>query len=183
MTEESLISIIKKYQTSFSEKIFEAEETPSDILMEVFGITAVLKNRNRQYWGRELGKCWESLVIDVFKQYCPDRFTPPFKHQGTEPCDLIVGDYGIDTKYRVGSGDSKTLSIFRKNARIITEHKLKPVLLFVREDNLKAAMSAFSAGGWSIYTRDKTFEFIQNETGFDLKQWLIQNKDLGKITK
>ena len=36
--------------------------------MEVFGITPEMKRENRQYWGRQLGMCWQRLVTEISRQ-------------------------------------------------------------------------------------------------------------------
>lgn len=64
----SLENILTQYQQSFSQKIFSEEESENDDLMQVFGLTQEIKSENRQYWGRELGKCWELLVKELCKE-------------------------------------------------------------------------------------------------------------------
>ncbi|MGB0563604.1 MAG: helix-turn-helix domain-containing protein, partial [Spirulinaceae cyanobacterium] len=66
--EASLDAILTRYQSSFVQKVYTDENNDHDILMDAFGITPDLKRENRQYWGRELGKCWELLVIEACKQ-------------------------------------------------------------------------------------------------------------------
>jgi len=98
MTEQSLDKILERYQRSFSDKVYSQENDELDPLMNVFGLSPQLKRENRQYWGRELGRCWQLLVVEVCKTYCGD-FQPEFKLGNDEPCDLVVGNYAIDTKY------------------------------------------------------------------------------------
>ena len=86
--------------------------------------------------------------------------------------DLIVGKYAIDTKYRVGSGDSGTLKKFKQYGKMISELGYEPVFLMVREDNLPAAMTAISQGGWTIFTGQDSFEFITKITGIDVFELL-----------
>ncbi|MCZ0905281.1 hypothetical protein ON021_35830, partial [Microcoleus sp. HI-ES] len=59
MTERRLEQILAKYQNSFTAKIYAEENEEHDILMDVFGISPLIKKENRQYWGRELGMCWQ----------------------------------------------------------------------------------------------------------------------------
>ena len=80
--------------------------------MRTFGITQLIKNENKQYWGRELGMCWQLIVTELCKTNCPN-FKPAIKLGADEPCDLVLGEYAIDTKYRIGSGDSGTLKKFK----------------------------------------------------------------------
>jgi hypothetical protein len=167
----TLSQILSQYKTSFSDKIYGEENDESDILMDVFGITPKLKRENRQYWGRELGMCWQRLVIEVFKQTRPD-FSPPLRFGADEPCDLIVGNHAIDTKYRIGSGDSGTLKKFKAYAPLLQENGYEPILLIIREDNLPAAITACKVGGWNIFTGDLTYAYIKEQTGFDIKTYL-----------
>ena len=55
--EAQLRDILGQYQESFITKEYSEENNDHDVLMDVFGITPDLKRENRQYWGRELGKC------------------------------------------------------------------------------------------------------------------------------
>ncbi len=173
--EESLLSIIQKYTENFSGKSYRDESEEIDVLMEAFGISQELKRENRQYWGRELGMCWQLLVTEVFKNTCED-FRPAKRYGADEPADFFVGKDAVDTKYRVGSGDAGTLKKFKQYGEMLTAEGLNPIFLFLRTDNLNAAISACKVGGWVIYMGDESFEYIKNKTGFDLKQWLIDLK-------
>ncbi|MGB3192178.1 MAG: hypothetical protein WBB43_22460 [Limnoraphis sp.] len=173
MTENSLEKILQRYQNSFVDKVYSEENDEHDPLMDVFGLSSQLKRENKQYWGRELGMCWQLLVTEVCKQYC-DRFQAAIKFGSDEPCDLVVGHYAIDTKYRIGSGDSGTLKKFKSYGILLRENRYEPVLLILRNDNLPAAIKACRSGNWNIYTGDDSFEFILNLSGFDLKHFLIE---------
>lgn len=170
--EANLDAVLTKYQNAFTEKVYSDENDDRDILMDIFGITPQLKRENRQYWGRELGKCWESLVIEACKNL--SSFQSALRIGDDEPCDLHVDGYAIDTKYRVGSGDSGTLKKFKKYGILLKEHGYKPVFLFLRADNLPAAMTACKKGGWTIYIGKQSFEFIKNISGFDLEEYLTR---------
>ena len=165
--ENLLRGILRQYQNSFNNKSYGEENDDHDPLMDVFGITPSLKRENRQYWGRELGMCWQRLVTEVFKVNCSD-FSPALKVGDDEPCDCIVGIDAIDTKYRIGSGDSGTLKKFKQYGKLLPERGLKPVLLIVREDNLPAAITACNAGGWNVLQGRMSFEYIYEKSGFNL---------------
>lgn len=167
----NLDSILSKYSNSFTSKVYLEENEDYDILMRVFGITPSMKRENRQYWGRELGKCWESLVIEACKY--SESFQPALRIGSDEPCDLRISGYAIDTKYRIGSGDSGTLKKFKQYAPLLKEYGYNPVLLFLRDDNLPAAMTACVIGGWEILIGKQSFEFIKKLTGFDLEEFLL----------
>jgi hypothetical protein len=49
-----------------------------------------------------------------------------------------------------------------------------PVFLFLREDNLPAAMTACRNGGWDIYIGKASFDFILDISGFDLGHYLTE---------
>ena len=169
--ENQLRGILDHYKKSFSEKIYREENEDYDVLMEVFGITPSLKRENRQYWGRELGMCWQMLVCKLFELRCED-FQPAMRIGGDEPCDCVVGKDAIDTKYRIGSGDSGTLKKFKQYGEVFKRQGLNPVLLIVRKDNLPAAITACKNGGWNILEGDKSFEYIFDKTSFNLYDWL-----------
>ena len=172
--EADLDGILGGYAGSFSRKVYGQENEDSDLLMRAFGITPELKRENRQYWGRELGKCWEALVVRACQN--SDEFSPALRIGTDEPCDLRVGQNAIDTKYRVGSGDSGTLKKFRQYGSLLKEHGYQPVFLFLREDNLPAAITACKAGGWRTLFGDESFEFIKEISGFDMKNYLVSRE-------
>lgn len=170
-----LRDILDQYKNSFSGKIYREENEDYDVLMDVFGITPSLKRENRQYWGRELGMCWQMLVCKLFELRC-ENFQPAMRIGSDEPCDCIVGKDAIDTKYRIGSGDSGTLKKFKQYGKLFEEQGLNPILLIVREDNLPAAITACKNGSWSVLEGEKTFQYIFNKTNFDLYDWLEKLK-------
>ncbi len=161
-------------------EIYTDDFNDTDVLMDAFGVTQELKSENKQYWGRELGKYWENLIRDLFEATCED-FQPPMKFGADEPADFFVGEDAIDTKYRVGSGDSGTLKKFEKYGELLKEKGFRPVFLFLRTDNLNAALSKMDAGGWTILMGDETFGYIEEKTGFDLKAWLIELEKEGTL--
>ena len=144
--------LLKQYSDSFSSKTYDSENNDHDTIMDLFNITPELKRENRQYWGRELGMFWERLVITIFENTRPDLFKKAEMFGRDEPYDFGLGDYAIDTKYRVGSGDSGTLKKFKQYGKMISDLGYKPVFLMVRDDNLPAAMTAIRQGGWTVYT-------------------------------
>lgn len=163
-------SVLKAYQDSFIGKVYNEENDDHDLLMDAFGIPPTLKRENRQYWGRELGFCWQLLVIEACRAL--PTYRPAFKIGGDEPCDLIVGNYAIDTKYRIGSGDSGTLKKFKSYGPLLREHRYEPVFLILREDNLPAAIQACHIGTWKVLTGRQSFQFIQQISGFDMESYL-----------
>jgi len=168
-----LASVVDGFRASFARKDFIARETDPDILMDVFGLTPEVKLSHPQYWGRELGSCWERLV----KSACADASVPvSFPPPGSRdtPCDIILGAHAIETKYRVGSGDSGTLQKLQANGATLRAAGLEPILLILRNDSLPAAMTAARAGGWRILADGDAFGFIETELGVDLRSFMIR---------
>ena len=174
--DKKLSCILKKYQDNFSEKVYIDDYDSTDILMETFGITQDLKRENKQFWGRQLGMCWQLLVVELCRNTCRN-YSSAIRFGNDEPCDLVLGMDAIDTKYRIGSGDSGTLKKFKHYGDILKEQGYRPVLLFLREDNLPAAMTACQTGGWSVFTGEDTFHYIKEKTGFGLYEWLAFHRD------
>lgn len=170
-----LSEIIMRYQNSFVGKSYNVENQDHDVLMDVFGLTPEIKRENRQYWGRELGMCWQLIVACVFENSRED-YGPALKLGSDEPCDFTFGNFAVDTKYRVGSGDSGTLKKFRSYGPLLREQGYDPVFLILREDNLPAAIAACQAGTWQILVGDASFAFIKTHTGFDLYSFLNRIK-------
>lgn len=173
---QALEKILKEYGESFASKVFGGESREVDDLMLVFGLTQQTKARNKQYWGRELGKCWERLVIELCRRAC-DNFREGIKEGADELCDLVVGKDAIDTKYRIGSGDSGTLKKFKQYGRRLKELGLRPIQLIVRTDNLPAAITACITGGWEVKSGVDAYRYLQTITKFDIQPWLRERKD------
>ncbi len=170
---DHLNQVLGLYQQSLTKKVYSEENDDDDLLMNVFGLTPKMKRENRQYWGRELGMCWQLLVVEIFKNLHPE-YQQALRIDLDEPCDLLAGKYAIDTKYRVGSGDSGTLKKFRAYGQLLRNQGYEPVFLVLRNDNLPAALRAFQRGTWNVCIGDEAFQFIQTQTGFDLRNFLTQ---------
>jgi hypothetical protein len=171
----SLGLILQQYSESFSSKEYGDENEQVDPLMNVFGSSPKLKRENRQYWGRELGMCWQLLVSRAFEVCRKNDFAPGYRLKDDELCDLMVARMAIDTKYRIGSGDSGTLKKFKQYGKKLRSHGLEPVMLILRSDNLPAAIQACLAGGWQTFVGQAAFEFIKRESGFDMFRFLTDS--------
>lgn len=157
-TPMELDTIFRTYQQKFQNRAEVLPNNEPDILMEVFGITSEQKQKNLQYWHRELGMCWQKVVIEFFREH--PEYSGPIKNGSEEPCDLVLGKYSIDTKYRIGSGDSGTLKKFRENAEYLRGEGYTPLLLVLREDNLIRSVK-----GWEMLTGKETMKFIEEHSG------------------
>lgn len=171
--ENELDELLGRYTESFGAKVYVDENNDPDLLMQVFGITPEQKRENRQYWGRELGMCWQLLVTAICRATRSD-FSPAIRIGSDEPCDLVVGNAAIDTKYRIGSGDSGTLKKFKSYGPTLREMGYEPTLLILREDNLSAAIGACKVGGWNVTIGQETLDYLRNLTGFDVAGYLTQ---------
>ncbi len=172
---ESLEGVLAQYGRSFSAKTFIEESSDEDELMLVFGLTPAIKSANKQYWGRELGMCWQRLVTELCRQTC-DQFGKTIREKADQLCDLTVGMDAIDTKYRIGSGDSGTLKKFKQYGARITNLGYRPVLLILRNDNLPSAITACIAGGWVVLSGGAAYTYLHQVTNFDLRAWLLDRK-------
>lgn len=176
MTDEDYIEpILERYYMAFKEKTYSVENNDTDILMDIFGITPELKRKNRQYWGRELGMMWQLIVTEICKNHCTN-FHPALKIGNDEPCDLIIGKDAIDTKYRIGSGDSGTLKKFKQYGNLLKKCGYNPILLILREDNLSAAITACIHGNWTVFTGMKVFDYLFQNTCVDVYNLLKHKK-------
>jgi len=168
----NLKDIFDKYKDSFSKKKISTINTEDDLIMKAFGKKQADVDINKQYWNREFGKYFEYTVVKVF-ELTHDEFKPGLRLGADEVCDLIIGDVAIDVKYRVGSGDSGTLKKFKQYGKLLKDKGYKPMMLFLRDDNLKSAVTAINKGGWIIKSDEAMFDYILKESGFDLKSFLI----------
>jgi hypothetical protein len=171
--ENSLESILEDYKRSFNNKIFSDNSSDEDDLMLVFGLTQEIKSQNKQFWGRELGHCWEKIITTLCRQKC-ENFGDRIKYGSGRKhlCDFVIGDVAVDTKYRIGSGDQGTLDKFELYGSKLREKGYRPFMLILRKDNLSQAINACQRGGWTVKTDNETYEYISGITSFDLKSWL-----------
>ncbi|MDY7012982.1 MAG: restriction endonuclease [Cyanobacteriota bacterium] len=165
--DRSLEEIVDRYRLSFANKVFLEESSEEDDLMKLFGLTQATKAQNKQYWGRELGACWERLVKEICQQTCDNYCEPQ-----NSTYDLLVGRDAIDTKYRIGSGDAKTLRGWRQNGQDLLSRKLRPILLIIRNDSLQQAIATCRAGGWVVKSGNDAYDYLYELTQFDLQTWL-----------
>ena len=172
MNRMPLDTIINNYHTKFKTKEFPDVLESSDLLMDLFDIDPATKRLNMQYWSRELGMCWQKLVVDVAQTH--RTFAGPIRWGDDEPCDLVLAKTAIDTKYRVGSGDAGTMKKLKAYGRELTEQGYTPVMLILRTDNLQSSLDACASGGWKIYTGQDSFKFIERRTGMDLQDMLLE---------
>lgn len=170
--EDLLSDIIEPYRKSFENKTFAEHGNETDFLMNVLGITPEQKYEHSQYFSRELGMAWQKIVTHLASKYCRSNFQEAYKIGNEEPFDLIIGKDAIDTKYRIGSGDSGTLRKFRQNGELLSGMGFRPVMLIVRNDNLPAAITAVRNGGWAVYTAQDSLDYIQEKTGINLLEVL-----------
>jgi hypothetical protein len=171
--EPALEAILQNYHRAFSSKEYDAENDDHDPLMDLYGITPLLKRENRQSWGRELGMCWQLIVSRVFRLTRED-FGPAVRFGADEPYDFTFGNIAVDTKYRIGSGDSGTLKKFKQYGFMLREKGFTPVFLILRNDNLPAAIGACRAGRWDVFTGNAALDYVGDHTNFDLKAFLEQ---------
>jgi hypothetical protein len=175
--EASLENICVQYRSSFKLHVSPKHNEDSDLLADMFNISQADKRENRQYWGRELGMCWQRIITEVFRTLTPKDFKPPRKFGADEPFDLQYKSYAVDTKYRIGSGDAGTLKKFKQYGELLIAEGMKPVQLILRQDNLPAAIQAIKVGGWDARIEQDCFDWIETHTsGFKIDDWMKQNK-------
>ena len=191
MNEDKLDHYLESYYNSFFKKAHTPDNfsTLHDVLMDVYGVTPKQKHESSQFWGRQLGALWQKLVSAVFEQSSlVQNYTGPIRitdNDGKldEPADLSGNGYAIDTKYRIGSGDAKFIKQTEKNAAILNSMNLKPVLLILRIDSLANPIRAAKSAGWQILEGIDSFDFIKEQTGYDLYNYLDSKKQQLNIDK
>jgi hypothetical protein len=174
MHEHTLDRLLDQYQRAFVEVELPDENEDADLLMEVFGISPEQKRDRRQYWGRHLGTLWESMIMSALVNH--PRYANPIERGRDRPCDFILGDFAIDTKYRIGSGDSGTIKKFRRDGAWLASRGFEPVMLILREDSLEAAVSACRRGGWAVHTGEQVFDFLARHGNIDLRAYLLSRQ-------
>lgn len=186
LIDKKVSDYIEKYANNFNDKRneLEAVKNEHDLLMDIFDITPEEKKNNAQYWGRELGMLWQNIIKTIFenseriKDYKGPITITDSEGHSDEPCDLSANGYAIDTKYRIGSGDSRFSKQFKLNYDILkNEYQLTPVLLILRKDNLITPIRRAQKEGWTVFCGEESYAFVEQETGYDLKTFLKKYKD------
>lgn len=95
----------------------------------------------------------------------------------------MVSKYAIDTKYRIGSGDSGTLKKFKSYGGALRSQGYEPVFLILRSDNLPAAIQACKVGTWNVLVGDQSLEFIESINGFDIASYLRQRRGAFPVSR
>lgn len=161
---------IAKYTALFTRQVYNEEPFQSDILLEAFHLSPVVIRQHKQYWHRHLGACWERLVKSVFSSHVSYQGTIRLKNKS--PCDFTFDKIAVDTKYRLGSGDSGTMGKLSRNAQWLKSMGFEPMMLILREDNLPQAIARMQGAGWAVLCADASFKFIARHGDFDLKAYL-----------
>ncbi|WP_120944635.1 restriction endonuclease [Helicobacter labacensis] len=175
--ETNIVGILKQYRNSFLQKEFKNKHYDSDILMDFFNITPEMTAKNTQYWNRELGMVWELVTKELFSSN--KFFAPPesVDFGSDRPVDYFIGKIAVDTKYRMGSGDSGTLKKFKAYAEMLRKKKYESAFLILRDDNLPAAITAAKNGGWKVLVKHEAYSFIaKHGDGIDIVQYLARLK-------
>jgi hypothetical protein len=173
--DEELNDILVSTKDKMSKK--KNEPVPvsyADILMKALEVTPAMKAINMQYWSIMLGHCWEKLVATVFIQQCPGRVAPK-----DTICDIYLGHYGVELKYRFPQADGDILRGAKRNADAIIANNQVPVMLILRTDNHPRTIERLQEFGWEVYEGNAAFEWIQKETGFNLRKYLTSTADNG----
>jgi len=180
--DSSLENTLEHYKKAFSAKVFNDESSDEDDLMLVFGLTQEIKSKHGQYWGKQLGHCWEKITAKLCKQKC-ENFGDRIKYGSGRKhlCDFVIGDTAVDAKYRIGSGDQGTLNKFVLYGKELQSKSYKPVMLILRNDNLPPAINACKKGGWEVKSGEDTYKYILEITGFDLQSWLKMKRNSYKL--
>ncbi|WP_104689735.1 restriction endonuclease [Helicobacter felis] len=174
--ETKIIGILRQYRNSFLQKEFKNKHYDSDILMDFFNITPEMTAKNTQYWNRELGMVWELVTKELLSSN--KLFAPPesVDFGSDRPVDYFIDKIAVDTKYRMGSGDSGTLKKFKAYGEMLRSREYEPVFLILRDDNLPAALTAAKSGGWKVLIKHEAYNFIIDHGGIDIVAYLAHLK-------
>ena len=91
-----------------------------------------MKERNFQMTHSDIDKKL-SNILKKYQDNFSEKLVEPRRHTcadyggalkfgSDEPCDLVLGSDAIDTKYRVGSGDSGTLKKFKQYGALLKQN-------------------------------------------------------------
>lgn len=171
---DELRLVLAQCRAGMDAKEYSEESTLVDPLMTALGVTLSDKRAHPQFFGQMLGMCWEQLVYRLLGETTP-QFKPPVRVGRLEPCDFVLRDMAVDMKYRIGSGDSRTIRNIRRNGRFLTELGLRPHLAILRTDSMQSSLDSLRLGGWTILEGQETVDFVSRESGFDLVAWLMNH--------
>ena len=93
--------------------------------------------------------------------------------------NLIAKEYigiGLEVRYAYTIGDSKRIQADRDMAKHLEDRNILPVMLVFSTVNLEQPLRNLSKF-WRVKIGDDAFNFLKQITDFDLKDFLIKNKD------
>ena len=98
-------------------------------------------------------------------------------------CDFTVitsnAECAIDPKWRFMSNDAKTVRQIAFSGRQLSNLGYQPILLIrrPRDECLASPLNRFGRNGWQVIHWDASTDFIEKQTGFDLRLWIAENID------
>jgi hypothetical protein len=164
-----LKNLVESYKLSFEKKILNHKHFKQDDIMNLFNKNQYDLLLNKQYWHREFGKFYEKYVKIIAKSKLKYNDSPKYKKY--DLCDLVIDNFAIDTKYRIGSGDSGTVRKLKFYGEQLIKLNYKPILLIFRDDNLEGTIKSLSKE-WNVLTGDNSNKFIIEHLDFDIKKSL-----------
>lgn len=179
-TSQSLDLVLKDHYHSFTKKVVSEESEKADDIMLVFGLNKSIKSENKQYWNKQLSRCWQLLVLESCHRNLAE-FQGPLVEQNEQLCDLVIGNDAIETRYRIGSLGVVNIKKLKNNAAKLENMGLRPVLLILRDDNLPQAITACNYNGWTTISGKDAYTYIHKLSGFDLKSWLQTRRNLYRL--
>lgn len=75
-----LSPILAHYAKAFDQKTVKEHVRTPDVLTDHFSLTPAQVVAEPQFWGRELGMCWERLVRELFMHHVPGTEGPLSRH-------------------------------------------------------------------------------------------------------
>ena len=160
-------SIASEYRTFFTKSPPILEVPYIDPLMKAVGIEDLSDYQlRRQYYSRHLGAMWERLV----RHACGGgQHVYAGEDTRLELADVIMGEWAIECKYRVGSGEPTFGRRLANKGIKLQERGYRPVLLVARSDSLPILSAIAAKGNWLLLQGAESFRWIEEQTGVDVQ--------------
>lgn len=198
--DEKLIRIILKYREELQKKIrdrkleMESDNNDHYVLYNALGFTSKegYQIDFQQNVGRFLykyaGSLIEELAIKCFKLAHPDaqeKVKLPNtidRSPKTVEIDCLIGKRAIEIKWKDATTDGDHIKKEHKRVRIIQEAGYIPIRIMFFEPNRDQAIriqsklrDLYHELGGEYYSGDKAWEYLERDTGIDLKSIIERN--------
>lgn len=198
--DEKLVEIILKYRTELKKKIkerkveMELDNNDHYMLYNALGFTSDegyqidFQQNVGRFLYKSAGSLIEELAIQCFKIAHPDAqekvklLNTIDQSPKTVEIDCLIGNRAIELKWKDATTDGDHIKKEQKRVKIIRKAGYIPIRIMFFEPNRNQAIriqtklkELYQELGGEYYSGDTAWEYLQNDTGINLKAIIKRN--------